>query len=465
VIRRVGRYELHDELARGGMGSVHLGMLRGDHGFSRVVAIKRMHPHLASEAEFSAMFLDEARLAERIRHPNVVTILDVVSDGAELFLVMDLVVGQSLSRLLAQQARVPSRIVAALIHDVLHGLHAVHTASDADGRALGLVHRDVSPHNILVTQEGSARLLDFGVAKATQAAALAQSGAIRGKLAYIAPEQLRGEPLDARSDLFSLGVTAWEALTGRRLFRHEDDPSTIARVLSMNVPPPSAHVDGVDPLLERVIMRALDRAPASRFASARAMGEELEPAPRADEGELSRWLDERASTALDDLRAKVRVAERAPAPEPAPEPVAMTAAVPAPAKIPAVVAPSLPEPRRTGRIGLVMTALVVVAGVVGSVVFAARAGLGSDAAAPVMVAPARASVTAPPVYRKDDAATTEPVGAPSAREPPSSAPSSSPPHALSPRSSPHPPATDPACTPPYDLDGDGIKHWKRACLP
>ena len=466
MIRRVGRYELHDLLASGGMGSVHLGMLRGDHGFSRVVAIKRMHPHLALDPGFAAMFLDEARLAERIRHPNVVTTLDVVADGPELFLVMDLVVGQSLSRVLTGATAVPSRIVTTLVRDVLRGLQAVHTATDADGRALGLVHRDVSPHNILVAQEGSARLLDFGVAKATQAAALTHSGAIRGKLAYIAPEQLRGEPLDARGDLFSLGVTAWEALTARRLFRADDDPSTIARVLSMNVPPPSAYVEGVDPLLEQVIMRALDRDPGRRFASAPAMAERLEPAPRADEGEVSRWLAEVAAESLRDLRLKVQAAERA-----APEgPAASSPAL----SVPPPPLPPPPRPASRAR-GVLLTLAAFLVG--GGIVFAARAGVGPRApalnAAPSLRSPTADDVSASPL----PAAAALPDAAPSA--PSTSSVPSAPVDAGAP-TSPRPPAAhgstrSPAagpahpgsstCTPPYDLDAEGIKHWKRECLP
>src|SRR5580700_11191148 len=223
----VGRYALHHEIASGGMATVHIGRLLGPVGFARTVAIKRLHPHLARNPEFVAMFLDEARLAARIRHPNVVSTLDVVATEGELFVVMEYVPGDSLARLLfaakERSERVPLSVAASIMVDMLHGLHAAHEASDERGQPLNLVHRDVSPHNVLVGTDGAAHLIDFGVAKATGRAQVTREGQLKGKLAYMAPEQLGGSPVDRRADVFGASVVLWEMLTGQRLFDGADE--------------------------------------------------------------------------------------------------------------------------------------------------------------------------------------------------------------------------------------------------
>src|SRR4051794_29784074 len=188
----VGRYALYGEIASGGMATVHFGRLLGPVGFSRTVAVKRLHAHLAKDPEFVSMFLDEARLAARVRHPNVVPTLDVVAAQGELFLVMEYVQGESFARLLhvtkSNGQRIPRDIVCAVLASVLHGLHAAHEAKSERGEALGIVHRDVSPQNILVGVDGIARVLDFGIAKAAGRAQVTREGQVRGKMAYIAPE-------------------------------------------------------------------------------------------------------------------------------------------------------------------------------------------------------------------------------------------------------------------------------------
>src|SRR5580700_10113505 len=210
----VGRYALHHEIASGGMATVHIGRLLGPVGFARTVAIKRLHAHMARNPEFVAMFLDEARLAARIRHPNVVSTLDVVATEGELFVVMEYVPGDSLARLLhaAREAGepVPLPVAASIMVDVLHGLHAAHEASDERGQPLGLVHRDVSPHNVLVGTDGAAHVIDFGIAKAAGRAQVTREGQLKGKLAYMAPEQLKGgtggSKVDRRADVFGAAV-------------------------------------------------------------------------------------------------------------------------------------------------------------------------------------------------------------------------------------------------------------------
>src|SRR3954467_5396427 len=214
----IDRYELHGEIASGGMARVHLGRLVGPGGFGRTVAIKRLHPHLAKEPEFVDMLTDEARVAGRLGHPNLVPTLDIVAAEGELFLVMEYVPGLTLSviakRIGAQNERVPLPIALSIMTGVLHGLHAVHEAKDERGLPLEVVHRDVSPQNILVGSDGVARVLDFGVAKAAGRAHGTQDGRIKGKFGYMPPEQLHGEVLDRRADVYAAGVVLWEALVG-----------------------------------------------------------------------------------------------------------------------------------------------------------------------------------------------------------------------------------------------------------
>src|SRR5262245_60378789 len=234
VRRTAGRYVLYDEIASGGMGSVYLGRLEGPGGFSRTIAIKRMHPHLAKDPEFAAMFLDEARVAARIAHPNVASTLDVVHWEGQLLVVMEYIHGQSLAKLMSELRaagkRVSLPVAISVIVDVLHGLHAAHEAKTPTGVPLDVVHRDVSPQNVLAGLAGLARLLDFGVAKASSQLPSTKDGRIKGKLAYMAPEQLMREPIDRRTDIFSASVVLWESLVGKRLFSGDSEGDTVTRI-------------------------------------------------------------------------------------------------------------------------------------------------------------------------------------------------------------------------------------------
>ena len=217
------RYVLFREIAAGGMATVYLGRMAGPAGFSRVVAIKKMHELYAAEPELVSMFIDEAALAARIQHPNVAATLDVVAKQKEIFIVMDYVHGESLAALLraARKKRepIPVGVASSILCGVLAGLHAAHSARSETGEPLHIVHRDVSPQNILVGPEGLSRVVDFGVAKAASRIEDAGNADGRGKLGYTAPERLAPQPVcDARSDIFSVAVIAWEMLAGRRLF-------------------------------------------------------------------------------------------------------------------------------------------------------------------------------------------------------------------------------------------------------
>src|SRR5262245_13924051 len=235
-VRVVGRYAVYNEIASGGMATVHVGRLIGPVGFARTVAIKRLYAHYAKDPQFVAMFLDEARLAARILHPNVVQTLDVVPSEGDLFLVMEYVAGESLARLLfasyEQKRSIPPEVVSSIMVGMLHGLHAAHEAKSERGEPLNLVHRDVSPQNVLVGIDGIARVLDFGIAKAALRASSTPGGRMKGKLAYMSPEQLAGVGVDRRADLFSAGIVLWEALTGEQLFVGDDQGKIVGAIMS-----------------------------------------------------------------------------------------------------------------------------------------------------------------------------------------------------------------------------------------
>jgi serine/threonine-protein kinase len=283
--QRLDRYELVAELASGGMATVFLGRILGVGGFQRFVAIKRLHPHLASEQEFVEMFLDEARLAASIHHPNVVPILEVGTSDRGYYLVMEYIEGDTLARLLARAAtsrqRIPIPIANRIVLDTLAGLHAAHELKDDNDRPLNLVHRDVSPQNILVGINGTARITDFGVARAATRLSSTRSGQLKGKLAYMAPEQARGGMIDRRADVFAVGTVLWEVLADKRLFKGEGEADTLNRVLFEPIPRLREIAPEVHPALETVTMKSLERDPQRRFASSLVFAEELEKAARA----------------------------------------------------------------------------------------------------------------------------------------------------------------------------------------
>jgi eukaryotic-like serine/threonine-protein kinase len=311
---RLGRYALFDELAAGGMATVHLGRLIGPVGFSRTVAIKRLHPQHARDPEFVTMLLDEARLAARIRHPNVVATLDVVATEGEVFLVMEYVEGESLAyvaRLLRRNGqRIPPPIASHIVAGALHGLHAAHEAKDDRGAVLGLVHRDVSPQNILVGVDGVPRVLDFGVAKAAGRLQTTDQGRIKGKLSYMAPEQLSAKTVSRKTDIFAAGVVLWEALSGKRLFEGDDPGEVVAKVLSGTIEPPRTFASDIPRPLDAVVMRALARKPDERFETALVMAEAIEAAagllpPR----QVGEWLKQVVGSRLEARAARVAEVE------------------------------------------------------------------------------------------------------------------------------------------------------------
>jgi eukaryotic-like serine/threonine-protein kinase len=343
----IGRYAVFDRIAAGGMATVHLGRLLGEGGFTRTVAIKRLHPQYALDPSFVAMFLDEARLCARIRHPNVVPTLDVVSRDDQLMLVMEYVEGESLSSLWhtakEREQSLPTAHVVSIITGALHGLHAAHEANGEDGAPLGIVHRDVSPQNILVGVDGVARVLDFGIAKALGQLHTTTDGMVKGKFGYMAPEHVKGEEVTRRTDLFAIAVVLWEALAMRRLYRADNDVRRIHLILNETPPLLREIAPDIPPALEAVVARGLEKDPARRFATALEMVEALEEAMAPSTARaVGAWVREvaderlatRAATVADVERSSQQSAMKAP-PDSAPsstpsEPTLQKEAAPAP---------------------------------------------------------------------------------------------------------------------------------------
>ena len=287
AVRRLGRFQIIGRLATGGMAEVYLALSGELPGFRTLIVVKRILPHLASNGQFIRMFLDEARLAALLDHPNVVRIIEVGHDGEEYFLAMELVQGKPLSAVLrkaTRERRPPTPALAAyLIAQAASGLGYAHGLTDGEGQPLGVVHRDVSPQNILVSFEGAVKLIDFGVARAFGRVAHTSPGGLKGKIEYMSPEQASAEEVDHRADVFALGVVLWEVLTGRRLFRRETELATMRAIVDDPIPRPS-EVAEVPPELEAVVMRALRKRRDARYSSAHEMALALERYAFANEG-------------------------------------------------------------------------------------------------------------------------------------------------------------------------------------
>ncbi|HEX3770315.1 MAG TPA: serine/threonine-protein kinase [Polyangiaceae bacterium] len=324
--RALGRYMLYAPIARGGMATIHIARLVGDDGFSRIVAAKRLHPQFTEDPEFIAMFRDEAEIASKIHHPNVVPVLDIVvargaanaedgDQGEEVVLVQEYVHGVPLDRLFRAARTVhepiPPRIAIAVMAGVLAGLHAAHETADEKGRPLGIVHRDVSPQNVMVSVDGIPRLLDFGIAKASSSAHVTRAGLLKGKIAYMAPEQVVGNDLGRSADIYACGVVLWELLSLQRLHAGRGESQILAAVVRGEIPSLTAALepertrmprDRWDLLtrLEPVVARALATDPARRFATAAEMlGALVRVVPAATALEVSTWVKERCGDYLE----------------------------------------------------------------------------------------------------------------------------------------------------------------------
>lgn len=278
--QRIGNYEIIDRIAFGGMAEIFLARLLGPAGFEKTVALKRLLPNLAADATCRQMFLDEARLAARLSHDKIVRISDLGQDGDSYFLVMDYLVGVNLGQLLGacaqQETLLPEVICAKIIADAADGLHYAHTLAGSRGEPLHIVHRDVNPQNIFITSQGSVKMVDFGIAKAADKVVKTEVGTVRGKLAYMAPEQLRSEPVDARTDIFALGVTLFETLSASRMLRGNSYSDILRLIDQGELPDLRERVPQVSEQAVRIVKRALEIDPAQRYQSASAMQNDLE---------------------------------------------------------------------------------------------------------------------------------------------------------------------------------------------
>jgi serine/threonine protein kinase len=300
---QLGPYRLCAELASGGMATIYLAEPCG--GPRRpFVALKVIHPHLAVDPTFLEMFLDEATIAAQIRHPNVCRLLDIGVSGAHHYIAMEYLAGESLAAVRLRLAdpstsRVPgprlASLVGRILSDACEGLHAAHELVDAFGEPLSVVHRDVSPENVMVTYDGCAKLLDFGVASAARQQHQTRTGILKGKFAYIAPELLAGERADRRADVWGMGATAWELLTGERLFACPSDVETLRAISERRIAPPSEVREDLPRAVDEVVLRALAREPGERYATAREFGSALLAASTGEQGiaslsDLSDWM-------------------------------------------------------------------------------------------------------------------------------------------------------------------------------
>ena len=312
------RYAIFDEIASGAMATVYVAGRLGDGRGRRIVAVKKLAEDFAKEPEFLAMFLDEARLAARVRHPNVIETFQVLRVPGSLAIVMELVVGASLAELLrASRERgeaVALPIVGAVLTGALHGLHAAHEAKDELGKPFDLVHRDVSPGNILVGRDGVTRVIDFGIAKAAGRLQVTEAGMTRGNASYMSPEQLLGKKVDRRSDIYAAGVVLWETLVGKQLFPVSSDTGMLGkRAAGLVVPTtPSSINRGIPLAVDDIVMRALASDPEVRFPTAHDLAAAIEGTlGAASPEEIARWVEDLARPKLLLLGAKVRQVEQA----------------------------------------------------------------------------------------------------------------------------------------------------------
>ncbi len=318
---RLGRYQIMRRIAVGGMAELYLARHVGRAGFEKVVAIKRVLPHLAEDAKFVDMFLDEARLAATLDHSNIATVIDFGSAGREHFMAMEYVHGRTVRDILKHGAA-PLPVALTIVKCVAAALHYAHERCGADGLPLGLVHRDVSPSNVLVSYAGDVKLCDFGIAKATTQSSHTRSGTIKGKLSYMAPEQIRAEQIDRRADVFALAVVCYELTTGKRCFWASGEFALINRVAEARFEKPSTVVPGFSPRLERILLDALAADPDVRTPTARAFQEAIEEFANDEGIRLS-------NTVLSDFMQERFTPEAFPATESLPPPtIAITASSP-----------------------------------------------------------------------------------------------------------------------------------------
>jgi serine/threonine-protein kinase len=496
-LRQIGRYALYDVIAEGGMATVSFGRLRGGAGFSKTVAIKTLHAELSRDRDFVAMFLDEVRIAARLQHPNIVGVLDVVMEEPELFLVMEYVEGEVLSRLLRtgrETAQVAEpNVAAAIVAAVLRGLHAAHEAKDEDGHPLGIIHRDVSPHNIIVGCDGVARVLDFGVAKVKGRLQSTRRGYVKGKLGYMAPEQIADEDLDRRADIYACGVVLFESLTGETLRDGSDENTVYAQVVGGKVTKPSEVIADLPDGTDELVLKALAKDPEERFATAAEMADELDRVfGGASPREIGDWVEKLSAEMLGVRREVRKLVESDSATDiPASNPESILDSLPesgsgptsvsnrrpvrigqtsgsghSKATVPTVQSiPARDQAKTNRRLWMLAGAAVVLGGL--TAIFVLKS---DDIETPATGSqrPVEAQSAPTPTTEKAPQATPEPVAptatttttATSDATPPPSASSAS--RAIKPR--PRRPKATSDCDPPYVITKEGDRRYKIECL-
>ena len=372
---RFGQYEVLERIASGGMAELYKAKRTGVEGFQKIVAIKKILPHLADDEEFVTMFADEAKLAAQLNHPNIIHIYDLGKiQAGGYFIAMEYVDGRDLRAIQTaggdMGVPLPVPLAVYVASKVASALDYAHRRRDAEGHELNIVHRDVSPQNILISYEGDIKLCDFGIAKAASKASKTQSGALKGKIQYMSPEQAWGKPIDRRSDLFSLGVVLHELLTGERLFRGDTDMNVLEKVRAADVPPPSRANPEVPHNLDAVVLKALAKEPDDRYANASDLLRDLDsvlysytPAPgsadvaiylhrlQAEEGAVAEAKAREAAQAVEEAEPAARKRKSKGAPvsrktTSAPKPVPAEPPAPAPPSSPPPPPPAAAQPPR-----------------------------------------------------------------------------------------------------------------------
>lgn len=295
----MGQYYLLDKIAQGGMAEIYKGLAYDLHGIRRTVVIKKILPHVAVHREFIDMLVTEAKLAVQLTHGNIAQVYDLGKVGDDYFMVMEYVDGKTVSQIMRKAAQqndpLPIALALHIAAEAASGLHYMHSRADAGGKPLNIIHRDISPQNLMLTSGGTVKIIDFGIAKAATTIEVTDAGVVKGKFAYMSPEQASGDPLDFRSDIFSLGVVLFEMLTGRRLFKGKDNQETLRNVRRANVPQPSLYRPEIPPELDEILLKALTQDREDRHPSAAALRDALvklrhQIAPGFHPADIERYL-------------------------------------------------------------------------------------------------------------------------------------------------------------------------------
>jgi serine/threonine protein kinase len=314
-VRSLGRYSLIAQIGRGGMGVVYLGLVRGPAGFNKLFVVKELKPDLSVDPDVVSLFLEEARLSARMNHPNVVQTIEVGSQDDRHFMAMEYLEGKSLAeireRCVDQGVPLSHPLALLIVIGALEGLQYAHTLTGFDGSAQGVIHRDVSPHNLFVTFDGTVKVLDFGIAKASNSAQHTETGVLKGKVAYMAPEQAAGLPIDRRIDVFAVGVVLWEALAGRRMWGDEaPDMSILHSLWNRSIPDLRAARPEIPPALALIVKKATDPDPDQRYPTAADMQRALEEYARTIEGpsgsrELGKFVADLFERDRSEIKARI----------------------------------------------------------------------------------------------------------------------------------------------------------------